>query len=120
MAGGYQGVVRGEASDGRFAGASCDWVVPIEGRVEGGHLSIDRRDDDVAEDEAAFGKKLATLEEKLHNPKAKVVYDVFATKPGAMLYSQLTWLLGNVIDGDGEPTKAQLELESGLSTTRPG
>lgn len=71
-------------------------------------------------DEAAFAKKLATLEEKLHNPKAKVVYDVFAAKPGAMLYSQLTWLLYNVIDGVGVPTKAQTDLEAELAKTLGG
>jgi photosystem II stability/assembly factor-like uncharacterized protein len=82
------------------------------------------KDDKAAEqqlkDEAAFAKKLATLEEKLHNPKAKIVYDVFAAKPGAMLYSQLTWLLGNAIDGDGQPTKAQTEVESELAKTLAG
>ena len=60
-------------------------------------------------DEADYGKKLSELEQKLHNPKAKVVYDVFAAKPGAMLYSQLTFLLGSIIDGDGPPTKAHGE-----------
>ncbi len=82
------------------------------------------KDDKAAEqqlkDEAAFAKKVATLEEKLHNPKAKVVYDVFAAKPGAMLYSQLTWLLGNAIDGEGLPTKAQTELESELAKVLGG
>jgi photosystem II stability/assembly factor-like uncharacterized protein len=58
----------------------------------------------------ALDKKLDDLEGKLHNPKAKVVYDVFGPPGGAMLYSQLTWLLGNATDGDGEPTKAQKEL----------
>ena len=57
-----------------------------------------------------YAKKLNELEEKLHNPKAKVVYDVFGPRGGAMLYSQLTWLLGNLIDGDGPPTKAQREF----------
>jgi hypothetical protein len=69
------------------------------------------------EAEAAFEKKLAALEERMHNPKAKVVYDVFAAKPGAMLYSQFTYLLGNVIDGDGVPTKAQTETAVGLVKT---
>ncbi len=77
------------------------------------------KDNDAAKgqlkDEAAFAKKLSALEEKLHNPKAKIVYDVFAAKPGAMLYSQLTWLLNNVVDGDGGPTKAQTELEPELA-----
>jgi photosystem II stability/assembly factor-like uncharacterized protein len=57
-----------------------------------------------------LSKKLDAIEEKLHNPKAKVVYDIFAARGGAMLYSQLVWLLGNVSDGDGIPTKPQREL----------
>jgi photosystem II stability/assembly factor-like uncharacterized protein len=72
------------------------------------------RDNDEAKqlvkDSEAFGKKLSAIEEKLHNPKAKISYDVFAAKGGAMLYSQFTWLLGNVIDGDGPPTKAMTDL----------
>ena len=65
-------------------------------------------------DTEAFGKKLAAVEEKLHNPKAKISYDVFAARGGAMLYSQLTWLLGNVTDGDGPPTKAMADLAADL------
>src|SRR5262249_27845070 len=37
--------------------------------------------------------KLDALEEKLHNPKARIVYDILAQKGGAKLYSQLAWLL---------------------------
>lgn len=75
------------------------------------------RDDakDLLKASEAYDKKLNELEEKMHNPKAKVVYDVFGPRGGAMLYSQLTWLLGNVADGDGEPTKAQLSLKMELS-----
>ena len=71
-------------------------------------------------DSEAFGKKLTALEEKLHNPKAKIVYDVFAAKGGAMLYSQLTWLLSNVCDGDGTPTKAMNEFSVDLEKTLNG
>ena len=63
---------------------------------------------------AALEKKLDELEGKLHNPKAKVTYDIFAARGGAMLYSQLTWLLSNLTDGDGPPTKAQVELADDL------
>ena len=73
-----------------------------------------------AKAEEAFGKKIDELEEKLHNPKAKVVYDVFAAKPGAMLYSQLTWLLNNVTDGDGAPTKPQIEQQAELTKRLAG
>ena len=68
----------------------------------------------LVKDSEALGKKLTALEEKLHNPKAKITYDVFAARGGAMLYSQLTFLLGNVCDGDGSPTKAQKELADEL------
>ena len=48
------------------------------------------------------------------------MYDVFAAKPGAMLLSQLTWLLGNVSDGDGAPTKPQQELHAELTKRLAG
>jgi len=63
----------------------------------------------------AYEKELAQLEEKLHNPKAKIVYDIFSARGGAMLYSQLTWLLSNATDGEGQPTAAMRELETELS-----
>jgi photosystem II stability/assembly factor-like uncharacterized protein len=59
-------------------------------------------------------KKLDALEEKLHNPKAKISYDILAQKGGAMLYSQLAWLLTNLTEADGVPTKAQDELAADL------
>lgn len=62
-----------------------------------------------------YGKKLAALEEKLHNPKAKIVYDIFSAKGGAMLYSQFSFVLSNATDGEGAPTKAMLEVEAELS-----
>ncbi|MCS6865291.1 MAG: hypothetical protein RMJ56_05360 [Gemmataceae bacterium] len=58
----------------------------------------------------ALAKKLDELEGQLHNPKAKISYDIFAQKGGAMLYSQLAWLLANLTDGDGIPTQPQKEL----------
>ena len=67
-----------------------------------------------------YVKKLNELEEKLHNPKAKVVYDVFGPRGGAMLYSQLTWVLGNVADGDGPPTKAQKDVAAELAKRLAG
>jgi photosystem II stability/assembly factor-like uncharacterized protein len=62
----------------------------------------------------ALAKKLNDLEGKLHNPKAKVAYDIFAAKGGAMLYSQLAWLLNSLTEADGAPTKAQKELADEL------
>jgi photosystem II stability/assembly factor-like uncharacterized protein len=76
------------------------------------------KDDDAKKDllkqSEALGKKLDSIEEKLHNPKAKIGYDIFAAKGGAMLYSQFAWLLTNLTDSDGEPTKAQRELADDL------
>jgi photosystem II stability/assembly factor-like uncharacterized protein len=46
-------------------------------------------------------KKLDALEEKLHNPKAKTVYDILAQKGGAKLYSQLGWISEQVKESDG-------------------
>jgi photosystem II stability/assembly factor-like uncharacterized protein len=71
-------------------------------------------------DSEALGKKFADLEGLLHNPKAKVVYDIFAARGGAMLYSQLTFLLNNVSDGDGPPTKAMKDLATDLSKQLAG
>jgi hypothetical protein len=65
-------------------------------------------------DTEALVKKLDALEEKLHNPKAKISYDIFAAKGGAMLYSQFAWLLTNLTEADGAPTKAQKELADEL------
>ena len=74
------------------------------------------RDDAKAllKDTEALTKKLDALEEKLHNPKAKIGYDIFAAKGGAMLYSQFAWLLAYVTDTDGAPTQAQKELADEL------
>lgn len=68
----------------------------------------------------ALAKKLDTLEGKLHNPKAKISYDIFAQKGGAMLYSQFAWLLTNLTDSDGAPTKAQQELADELEKELTG
>jgi len=45
------------------------------------------------------------LESRLHNPKAEVTYDILAFKGGAQLYSRLSPLFANAIDGDGAPTQ---------------
>lgn len=62
----------------------------------------------------ALDKQLDAIEEKLHNPKAKISYDIFAARGGAMLYSQMAWLLTSLTDTDGAPTRAQIELADEL------
>ena len=54
--------------------------------------------------------RLDALEEKLHNPKAKIPYDILAQKGGARLYSQLVWLFEMMKDSDGAPTQGIREL----------
>jgi hypothetical protein len=50
-----------------------------------------------------LARKLDTVEEQLHNPKAKVTYDILAFKGGAKLLSQIAPLYQWVKDGDGQP-----------------
>jgi photosystem II stability/assembly factor-like uncharacterized protein len=54
--------------------------------------------------------KIDKLEEKLHNPRAKVSYDILAQKGGAKLYSQLAWVFELSKDGDGRPTQGIKEV----------
>ncbi len=54
--------------------------------------------------------KLEGLEEELHNPRAKVTYDILAQPGGAKLYSQLAFLLEQLKDGEGAPTQGIREL----------
>jgi hypothetical protein len=54
--------------------------------------------------------KLDALEEKLHNPKARVTYDIFAAKGGAKLYSQFAFLFDTVKAADGPPTQGMREV----------
>jgi photosystem II stability/assembly factor-like uncharacterized protein len=54
--------------------------------------------------------KFTELEEKLHNPRAKVAYDILAQRGGARLYSQLAWLFELSKDSDGAPTQGMKEV----------
>jgi photosystem II stability/assembly factor-like uncharacterized protein len=54
--------------------------------------------------------KLDELEEKLHNPRAKVIYDILAQRGGAKLYSQLASLFEYIKEGDGTPTQGMREV----------
>jgi hypothetical protein len=54
--------------------------------------------------------KLEALEEKLHNPRAKISYDILAQKGGAQLYSQLAWLFEMLKEGDGPATQGIREV----------
>src|SRR5439155_15403364 len=54
--------------------------------------------------------RLDALEEKLHNPKAEVTYDILAMKGGAKLYSQLAALYETVKDGEGPVNQGMREV----------
>lgn len=62
----------------------------------------------------AIVPRLDALEEKLHNPKAEVVYDILAMKPGARLYSRLSPLLWFASQGDGRPTQGMEQVHAEL------
>ncbi len=53
---------------------------------------------------------LDSLEQKLHNPRAQVTYDILAMKGGARLYSQLVPLYSFARDADGVPTQGMRDL----------
>ena len=78
-------------------------------------LQVDlQKDEGAAKEWVTLAKelsgKLEALEKKLHNPTARVSYDILAMRGGAKLYSQLVWLYGQAIDGDGAPTQGMREL----------
>jgi hypothetical protein len=68
-------------------------------------LKKDPRAADLIKASEAFLKKLDAVEERLHNPKAEIAYDVLAMKGGAMLYSRLSPLFEFAKYGDGPPTQ---------------
>ena len=55
-------------------------------------------------------EKLDALEGRLHNPQARVTYDILAQKGGAKLYSQLGLLFEATKDSDGSPTQGVLDM----------
>ncbi|MEA2561302.1 MAG: hypothetical protein QOH06_2806 [Acidobacteriota bacterium] len=68
-------------------------------------LKKDPKAADLIKASEAFLKKMDVVEERLHNPKAEIAYDVLAMQGGAMLYSRLSPLFDFVKAGDGPPTQ---------------
>ncbi|HTK42749.1 MAG TPA: hypothetical protein VL287_14245, partial [Gemmatimonadales bacterium] len=58
----------------------------------------------------ALTVKLDTLEARVHNPRAEVVYDILAQRGGAKVYSRLAPLYTSVIEADGAPTQGMREV----------
>lgn len=54
--------------------------------------------------------KIDSIEGRLHNPKAEVVYDILAMKGGTMLYSKMSPLYSWIVEGDGLPTQGMKEM----------
>jgi photosystem II stability/assembly factor-like uncharacterized protein len=54
--------------------------------------------------------RLDSLEAKMHNPEAEVVYDILARQGGTKLYSRITPLYMWALGGDGAPTQGSREV----------
>ena len=64
----------------------------------------------------ALAGRCDALEERLHNPKAEVTYDILARPGGAKLYSRLAPLYSWSHDGDGRPTQGMRAVYAELKT----
>jgi photosystem II stability/assembly factor-like uncharacterized protein len=62
----------------------------------------------------ALARKCDALEDRLHNPKAEVAYDILAMPGGAKLYSRLAPLYSAAVDGDARPTQGMREVYAAL------
>jgi photosystem II stability/assembly factor-like uncharacterized protein len=71
------------------------------------------KDDAKAMEAAKLGqeiiKKLDSLEGKLHNPNAKIMYDLLGQRGGVQIYSQLSAVYYGLTGSDGPPTQGQEE-----------
>jgi photosystem II stability/assembly factor-like uncharacterized protein len=65
---------------------------------------------ELTEDSNKLSKGLDALEEKLHNPRAEVTYNILAQKGGARLYSQMATLYEWMGDSDGPITQGMKEV----------
>ncbi len=59
--------------------------------------------------------RLDALENRLHNPKAEVTYDILAMKGGAKLYSLLASLYFTADESDGPVTQGMREVYASLA-----
>jgi hypothetical protein len=71
-------------------------------------------------DAQALTVKLDTLEARVHNPRAEVVYDILAQRGGAKLYSRLAPLYTSVVEADGAPTQGMREVYAMLKKELDG
>jgi hypothetical protein len=59
---------------------------------------------------ASLVERIDALEDRLHNPKAEVTYDILAERGGARLYSRLSPLQMWTTIGDGAPTEGMKQV----------
>jgi len=55
-------------------------------------------------------KKIEALEDRMHNPKAEVTYDILAERGGTRLYSRLAPLQAWASEGNGAPTRGMQQV----------
>jgi hypothetical protein len=65
---------------------------------------------DLLQRSAAIIDRTHTLEDKLHNPTAEIVYDILAVRGGTRLYSRLSPLQMWAIEGEGRPTAGMQQV----------
>ncbi len=73
-------------------------------------LKDETRASQLVKDSEALIVKLNNLEERIHNPKAEVFYDILAFKGGTKLYSRLAPLYDWATEADGLPTQGMREV----------
>ncbi|HYN20328.1 MAG TPA: glycosyl hydrolase, partial [Thermoanaerobaculia bacterium] len=73
-------------------------------------LEKDSKAADLIKSSAELLKKVEAIEERLHNPKAEIAYDVLAMKGGAKLYSRLSPYFDFVKAGEGLPTQGMQDI----------
>ena len=73
-------------------------------------LKANSKTTQLSKDSESLVEKLNAFEEKIHNPKAEVVYDILAMKGGAKLYSRLSPLYSFVVEGDTAPVQGVREV----------
>lgn len=75
-------------------------------------LDDDRSATEMVRASKALIEAIDRMEERWHNPRAEVSYDILAMKGGAKLYSQLAWLYEQIREADGAPTQGLKEVHA--------
>jgi len=101
--------IRGVIADIRTVRAVRDQVDDLGKRLEGEESTSQLR-----ELTRTIAARCDALEERLHNPHAKVVYDILAQKGGTQLLSNLVFVYETVAGGEGSPTQGAREVWDGL------